>query len=113
MKCEVCGAPESFKKVRLEGAFLFVCESCSKFEIKIRRKRKKKRVQKEIGEIRPDYPSTIVSARQALNLSRKKLAKRICEKESTIRRLESGKMLPDEDLVKKLEKFLGISLKEG
>ncbi len=47
-----------------------------------------------------------------MNLNREEFAKRIKEKESVIRRVESEEMTPDDALIQKIEKFLGIKLRK-
>ena len=63
-------------------------------------------------ELIEDYESIIRQARESKELSREKLAEKIYEKVSVINRIESGKMVPDIKLAKKLEKALNISLIE-
>ncbi len=58
-----------------------------------------------------DYGKKIIEAREKINLTREKFAKKINEKESVIRRVESGEMEPDDKLTEKLERFLKIKLK--
>ena len=46
-----------------------------------------------------------------MNLTREEFAKKIKERESVIKRVESEDMRPDDELIKKIEKFLGIKLR--
>ena len=59
-----------------------------------------------------NYGKLIVEARQRMNLTREEFAKKIKEKESVIRRIENEEMKPDEKLLNKIEKFLGIKLRK-
>jgi putative transcription factor len=59
-----------------------------------------------------NYGKLIVEARERMNLTREEFAKKIKEKESVVRRIESEEMVPDDALTKKIEKFLGIKLKK-
>ncbi|WP_367834494.1 multiprotein-bridging factor 1 family protein [Vulcanisaeta sp. JCM 16159] len=52
----------------------------------------------------------IREARESLGMSRDVLAKVIGIKESILRRIEDGQLIPDIELARKLEKALGISL---
>ncbi len=55
----------------------------------------------------------IRKARESKNLSREELGQKIYEKVSVINRIESGKMIPDIRLTKKLENALNITLIEN
>jgi putative transcription factor len=71
-------------------------------------------LQKEEGsvEVVPGYGRRIRNARDAMGLPLKVLAERINEKESTLFRVENEKMLPNDTIVRKLEKELNIKLTE-
>ncbi len=59
-----------------------------------------------------DYGAAIKKARQKKSLTVEELAKRIFEKASTLHRVESQALAPSDGLIQKLEKELGINLKE-
>lgn len=59
-----------------------------------------------------DYAKSITQARNSKHLTKKEFAARINEKLSVVVSLERGELNPDDKLIKKLEKELGISLKE-
>ena len=67
----------------------------------------------QMDEIAGDYDEQIRAAREDEGLSREDLAKELNEKASLIGKLERGDVLPSDDVRKKLEKRLGISLAEG
>jgi len=67
----------------------------------------------QMDEIASDYDEQIRMAREDEGLSREDLAKELNEKSSLIGKLERGDVLPSDDVRKKLEKRLGISLAEG
>lgn len=67
----------------------------------------------EMEELASDYDERIRNARESEGLSQEELAKELSEKASTIRKLERGDMLPTDDVQRKLEKYLGISLTES
>ena len=60
-----------------------------------------------------DFNVKIRKARDSKNLSREELGQKIYEKVSVINRIESGKMIPDIRLTKKLENALNITLIEN
>ncbi|SEO77927.1 putative transcription factor [Halogranum amylolyticum] len=67
----------------------------------------------DMDEIAADYDERIRAAREKQGLSQEDLAGQLNEKASLIRKLERGDTLPSDDVQKKLEKKLGISLTEG
>jgi len=67
---------------------------------------------KMVYDLAEDYGDQIRNAREAMELTQEELAKRINEKRSIIAKLESGDIRPDEKTTRKLEKILGIDLKE-
>ena len=64
-------------------------------------------------ELIEDFNIKIRKARESKNLSREELGQKIYEKVSVINRIESGKMIPDIRLTKKLENALNITLIEN
>ena len=67
----------------------------------------------QMDEVAQDYDDRIRSAREGSNLTQEELASELNEKASLIRKLERGDILPSDDIRKKLERKLGISLTEG
>ncbi len=61
-------------------------------------------------ELVEDYHVKIRQAREALGLSHEDLGKRINEKVSLLRKIETGKMTPDNRLASLLERTLKIKL---
>jgi len=61
-------------------------------------------------EIIEDYSEIIRQEREKLGLSHEDLGKKINEKESLLRKIETGKVSPSDLLVSKLEHFLKIKL---
>lgn len=136
MICEMCGAEvPRLKKIVIEGSNLLVCPKCTKFggvesetkgsdeliasdTITQRLQRREKRLKtKDVfeesqDELSLDYPNKIRRARISIGISQDELGKKINEKKSVVAKLETGDMVPDEKLIKKLERALGISLKE-
>jgi len=58
-----------------------------------------------------NYGELIRKSRENAKISREELAKRLGEKESVLRRIESGEMYPTAELTIKLERLLKIKLK--
>ena len=67
----------------------------------------------EMDEIAQDYDDRIRDAREGTGMTQEDLAKELNEKASLIRKLEHGDTLPSDDVQKKLEKKLDISLSAG
>jgi putative transcription factor len=61
-------------------------------------------------ELKEDYHKVIKQAREKLGLSQEALGRKINEKPSVIKLLESGKLKPDNMLARKLEHFLKVQL---
>ena len=134
MRCEVCGRKIHSDPVRanIEGAKLTVCVECSKHGKVIYEDaptqqsspsptksyahipvimRKPPVAQVQISqEVVEDYASKIRVAREKLGLSHEDLGKKINEKASLLRHIETGKMAPNNQLANKLEHVLKIKL---
>jgi putative transcription factor len=61
-------------------------------------------------EIAADYAEVIRQAREKLGLSHEDLGKKISERESLLRKIETGKVSPSDQLISKLEHALKIKL---
>ncbi|WEU40680.1 MAG: multiprotein bridging factor aMBF1 [Candidatus Odinarchaeum yellowstonii] len=132
MLCEICGknAPKTFY-VELDGAVLSVCEECSKYgniveenalrEVKPKRKIevtksevkvKSDEVVEKVLDLKPDYYKIIKTEREKRKLTQEELAKLLNEKPSVISKIETGRFEPEENLIRKLEKFFNVRLVE-
>jgi len=67
----------------------------------------------DMEEIVADYDGRIRDARESRGLSQEELADDLNEKTSLIRKLERGEILPSDDVQRKLERKLDVSLSEG
>ncbi len=125
MECELCGKAISGKptKIRIEGVVLLVCSDCarkySEFIVKrpqARAPRPTRRLKRTSLSYEPqydiveDYSERIKEAREMLGLTRELLARELGEKESVIRRLEAGSLVPTIDMARRLERLLRIKL---
>jgi putative transcription factor len=135
LRCEVCGRHISGKpyKAIIERARLVVCSDCAKlgsisWELKAPEKPvtrakasrpvtpKPKAAVKPQSSLEPtlelteDFGTCIRQAREARGLTHENLGRRINEKVSVLKKLESQKMTPDLKLVEKLQYALKIKL---
>ena len=67
----------------------------------------------EMEELASDYDQRIRSAREGEDLTQEELANELNEKVSLIRKLERGDVLPSDEVQKKLERRLNISMTES
>lgn len=136
MLCELCGADVSrTKAVSIESTVLMVCPNCARFgtevgtppvrpkgkppvisdRLEARKRRMTPRdVFSQAGEedLALDYAERIRKAREANGWKQTELAARINERATVIAKVESGGMIPTEDLIRRLERALDIRLKE-
>ena len=117
MECTICGKETGkLNKAMVEGSLVEVCDKCVKFGELLSKPASYKTIVRKIElkepeeEIISDYGKLVAKARWGKGLTREEFAKRISEKESTIRRIEDEQMEPDEKLIKKIENFLSIQL---
>jgi putative transcription factor len=140
MRCEVCGRKirENPQRVVIEGAKLTVCAECSKHgkatweptkptaapqrgligasqgpQMKAPIQIKKRVIFARVDvsqEVVEDYADVIREARQKAGLSTEDLGLKISERESVLKKIELGKIAPNDQLVSKLEHALKIKL---
>jgi putative transcription factor len=67
----------------------------------------------QMDEVAQDYDQRIRAGREEEGLTQEELANQLNEKVSLIRKLERGDVLPSDDVRKKLERKLSVSLTEG
>lgn len=136
MICELCGSdvPRT-KNVAIEATVLAVCTSCARFgdevmtpvvrrsamppviaeRLEARRRRLTPRdVYAQAGdeELAEDFHIRIRRAREERGWKQADLGAKINEKASVIAKLEAGQISPGDALVRKLERELGVRLKE-
>lgn len=136
MVCELCGKNVTFcKKVTIEGVQLEVCTECAKFGIEAKKAPEKEpgprpviaqRLEVRDRRTRPrdilegmgkeelveDFPARIRNARSGKGMSQKELAMKINERLTVLSKIEAGQMRPDDKMIKKLERELGLKLRE-
>jgi len=132
VNCEVCGRHIVGKPYRavIEGAKMVVCGSCVKLGSAYWEERPQRPVKRtakplprisvsgkkqppalaEALELVDDFGLRVRRAREEMELSHEDLGRKIGEKVSVLRKIESGKMSPDLMLAEKLEHALKIKL---
>jgi putative transcription factor len=130
----VCGSKiygRSFNVI-IEGAKLTVCNECAKHgkvvieepkpkiavlkpkatlpSFKVQSKKPLKAIVETTQELVENFDLKIRQARENLGISHEELGKKINEKVSVLRKIETGKVKPDNILVTKLEHALKIKL---
>jgi len=134
VRCEVCGRKIYGKshRVMIEGAKLTVCGKCAKLgtiiwdetkpktpmpsakaptrRLTFKTKKPRQAAVESDLELAEDFDAKIRQARRKLGLSHKELGKKISEKVSVLKKIETGKMTPDNRLATKLEHTLKIKL---
>ena len=134
MRCEVCGRKIIGPPFRamIEGAKMTACNKCvklgsvfweAKTEPRLRKVAKRlppapvlsRRKQPplptgETLELIDDFGMRVRQAREKMGLSHEDLGKKMSEKVSVLRKVESGKMTPDNLLTEKLQHALRIKL---
>ncbi|NWF87092.1 TIGR00270 family protein [Candidatus Bathyarchaeota archaeon] len=134
MQCEVCGRKIYGEPllVVIEGAKLTVCKECAKHgkvtweeenlktpaskpkailhPLKIQSKKQPETSLDTSVELIGNFDQKIRQAREKIGLSQKDLGKKINEKVSLLKKIETGKMTPNNKLATKLEYALKIKL---
>ncbi|MEM0007392.1 MAG: multiprotein bridging factor aMBF1 [Candidatus Bathyarchaeia archaeon] len=137
LRCEVCGRKIHGKPIRalIEGAKLTVCSECSKHGTIIWEEEVKQTPMPKIKpkvallqapkaqaaskaqavfesplELVDDYDVRVRQAREKLGLTHEELGKKINEKVSVLKKVETRKIKPDDKLAVKLEHALKIKL---
>lgn len=123
MRCEICGKKIIGRPIRtkIDGSVMQTCQDCSKFG-KVQREPqrtgkptttpRRPRFTEPSQEVLEDFNTVIRLAREKKGWSREDLAEKIYEKVSVINRIESGRMIPDIKLARKLERILKVRLLE-
>lgn len=119
--CELCGSQITGEVIPIvvENVPMKVCRPCSKHGKPAVGKKVEKKPQpvKEmftfsLPSVREDYSRLIKDARERLGLTQDELGGKIAEQGTVVKLLEQSKFKPDQELAKKLEEVLGISLIE-
>ena len=136
MICELCGkeTPRT-RSVAIEGSILSVCGECAKFgsevagPIGVRRpgnpvvtqrleRRQQRMSERDVyaapatEELAEDFGERIRRAREARGWKQADLGAKVNERESVVAKLESQTIVPTDAMIPKLERTLGIKLRE-
>ncbi|MHC1610200.1 MAG: multiprotein bridging factor aMBF1 [Candidatus Methanospirareceae archaeon] len=132
-ECEICGAEigGEYKYIIIGSSKLRVCKACARHgtvvaedtpqathggedaQLTQARRRLYEQMDHEIEEgleIAEDYGRKIKEAREKAGLKQAELARRINEKESFLRKIEHEEIIPGEEVRRKIERVLKISL---
>jgi len=134
MQCELCGRRvEKLIPVRVEGVEMLVCSNCAKYGVAPKTSLRKERVGKKstprgtggrrvyrpkrdvfdtLKTLVEDYGEVIREARIKRGMSIEELARKVGIRVSTLQKIESGQLEPEEKYIRRLEKELKISLYE-
>lgn len=125
MNCEICGREIKGKGFRIivEGSEMTVCHSCRQYGSEkkpsiasqqgARRIIKKRKPKIEFqDELIENYHMIIRREREKRGWSQEQLAKKIQEKESLIKKIENAEILPEPEVIEKLEKLFNLKLRE-
>ncbi|MFH0897624.1 MAG: multiprotein bridging factor aMBF1 [Candidatus Bathyarchaeota archaeon] len=134
MECEVCGRQIIGKALNIviDGAKLVVCSECAQLSTPASQSYREERavVKKSAPaprvrqqavrtgetpihddlELVENYGSLVRKARENMGLTHDELSRKAGAKVSILQKLETGKMVPDLDLAKRLENTLKIKL---
>lgn len=114
--CEMCGEAGDLKKTKVEDATLKLCDGCRDVGEVVEQPQTSRTQQRSSSpsapqeEVLPGYGETIKSARESREMSVADLAEALKEKESVVRRVESGKLTPDRGLARKFERELDVEI---
>ncbi|HEY0089042.1 MAG TPA: multiprotein bridging factor aMBF1 [Candidatus Lokiarchaeia archaeon] len=132
-ECQICGGKIwKAQTVLIEGAKIIVCQNCAQFGKRISPETKPSKLKMELKttskhvkqlksnkteeflepsiEVVSNYAEKIRNARIQKSLNQDQFAKKLNEKPSLIRRIESGKVTPTIELAKKIENIYKIQL---
>lgn len=133
MQCELCGRDCGCRPATVDGVRMMLCPNCLNQHGKIIQEpishrtekistsppKEKKPVYRDIYkdmktdlDLVSNWNERIIDARKKKGLTREQLGFKIGERTVTVGKIENGDLRPSDDLIKKLEKELEISLLE-
>lgn len=129
----MCGREAPLRTATIEGTRMSVCPSCVKFGVEVAghqaevtgrsrvtqaledraaRQRPKDIFQASETDIVDDFGKRIREGRQRKGLTQEELARKLNERQSILSKVEAGTQRPTEDLARRLQRELGITLFE-
>lgn len=140
MNCEICGVEIKGEpyKTKIDNSVMTTCKECSRYgkvqykpqpkpkktkpknnnyqnnnrQNNFKPKNKYNRPRDDEYELVDDYNKIIRQKRESKGLTQKQLGEKIYERESVIAHIETGKMVPDTKIARKIEKTLNIKIIE-
>lgn len=129
MRCELCGTEAKFlKDTKIEKSVLKLCSGCARMgstptererlgvkgyvdaQLDRRARRMTSKPVEVTWELADDYSLRVRKGREQKGWDQETLARKLAEKRTVLAKIESGSFHPDDKLVKKLERTLGIKL---
>ncbi|MEA3203105.1 MAG: putative transcription factor [Thermoplasmata archaeon] len=131
-ECEMCGKTVGTRRYMVEGTVMNLGLECAKYgtpmdapapagsqaavqqglERRAQRMTSKSVYEQESMMVVEDYGPRIHKAREAKGLSLEQLGNKVSARVPELKHIESGKLRPGDDLAKRLQKELGITLLE-
>jgi putative transcription factor len=125
--CEICGnsVRGPVNTIQVDGGIFRVCSICARLGKPVKMPgdaqpappirnvpplRRETRFDEPELELRPDFHTVIKVSREKMGLSQEDLGKKLNEKLSVIKHLETGKLKPDNILTRKIEHFFKVKL---
>jgi len=129
MECELCGRVYDCRPAVVDGVRMMLCPGCMRhgkgvkpaeapnevkrpIEQRIKKPREKDVYKDMTKELVSNWNKIIKNAREKKKLSREELGFKIGERTVTISKIENGELRPSDNMIKKLEKELEITLME-
>jgi putative transcription factor len=127
-ECEICGAEIRGKVhyITIGNSKLSVCRACARYgtvipgetEIKVESEhvmltKAKKKLYEQMDhdiedEIEENYGRKVKEAREKAGLKQAELAQKINEKQSLLRKIENEEIIPNEGVMRKIERVLNL-----
>lgn len=132
MECEMCGKNTATKRHLVEGTVMNLCANDAKYGTPVdtpapavSKAAVEQNLERRAGRLAPrsvfdaeslvmveDYGARIHKAREAKGLSHEQLGNKVSARVPELKHIEAGKLRPGDDLAKRLQRELNISLFE-
>ncbi len=133
MECEMCGSQVGTRRYMVDGTIMNLGVCCSKYgqemaagkapvgskaavqqglERRAGRSKSKDIYQGDTMDLVEDYGNRIRTAREKKGWSHDQLGNKVSARVPELRQIESGHLRPSDELVRKMERELGITLLE-
>lgn len=132
MECEMCGKEVGTRRYLVDGTVMNLGACCSRYgkamdepapggsrervqqglERRASRMRSKDIYQEEVWDLADDFGKRVRQAREKKGWSPEQLGDKVSARVPQLRQIESNHLRPSDDLARRLEKELGITLME-